>query len=885
MRTSKIAHNVDDRGIPIVIPSASPHRHPTPHSPRYRPPRFDTDDYDEVRVCRLRQDRNSLLEVYDNYYQDPNPSQLRLFYRHVPHSSSSHMSDSLQDAPTEPLQSPSATPLHARDSSPLRRSNSRKRLRDGSSPLGQRSPIAAPLRGPMPLTNTFNNRLSALLQEQRQQRQQLLLQQQQQQQQRKENEENDDEDGSLSNMKQGHKRRLIEQQGESSQHPHLEPIHTPPQPTTTTVSPITTAPTPTSTQSSPILSPVKEHLMLTPPKPSPPITRHKQHAAHPPLPSLQHDPSHQQTLEEPPAKENLDQTHEIPNQQHQQQIQPNDVQSTQEKEQQDNAKDEQQNNVEEEQQTEAKEEQHDNVEEVQHDNKDNPAKELQQEDSKIEAIIDPKVEESKENCNDTQREAIDPKVEECNDAQPKAGEDTLSTEQPKPEDPSTQANQPKDKENDKVADEEKEDESAKTRKRDPQIEEIDRKVKRLREYYDIKYKIGEGTFSTVYKAVDVRYEHYNNAQWEQQLLDAHRMVDSNADEKSIPTGTSRLVALKRVYCISSPTRIANEISILQDLRGCSCVAPLITAFRQAEEFFIVMPYIEHEDFRDIHRKMTADDIRCYMRTLLTGLSHLHARKIIHRDVKPNNFLYSYQRRSGVLIDFGLAEREKSIENQQQAKPQRQQQQLPLQQHHRTPPALTRSASFIKSNSLNNKENIPTADDGVREIGYIKYDPRRGIQANRAGTKGFRAPEILLRQVNQTGAIDIWSAGVILISLLTGRYPFFLANDDGDALVEIASLFGTNALKTFATKLKRIFETNIPSLHPEPRSLLQVCMNLNGEKLKTWSSSDLETAVDLLQKCLTVDCNERITAKDALQHPFLQLSSSSSSSSPSQPSNT
>lgn len=75
-----------------------------------------------------------------------------------------------------------------------------------------------------------------------------------------------------------------------------------------------------------------------------------------------------------------------------------------------------------------------------------------------------------------------------------------------------------------------------------------------------------GTFSTVYKAVDVRYEHYNNAQWEQQLLDAHRMVDSNADEKSIPTGTSRLVALKRVYCISSPTRIANEISILQDLR-------------------------------------------------------------------------------------------------------------------------------------------------------------------------------------------------------------------------------------------------------------------------------------------------------------------------------
>lgn len=80
-----------------------------------------------------------------------------------------------------------------------------------------------------------------------------------------------------------------------------------------------------------------------------------------------------------------------------------------------------------------------------------------------------------------------------------------------------------------------------------------------------------GTFSTVYKAVDVRYEQYNNAQWEQQLLDAHRLVDSDADEQSIPSATSKLVALKRVYCISSPTRIANEISILQDLRYASFV--------------------------------------------------------------------------------------------------------------------------------------------------------------------------------------------------------------------------------------------------------------------------------------------------------------------------
>jgi serine/threonine protein kinase len=40
---------------------------------------------------------------------------------------------------------------------------------------------------------------------------------------------------------------------------------------------------------------------------------------------------------------------------------------------------------------------------------------------------------------------------------------------------------------------------------------------------------------------------------------------------------------------------------------------------------------------------------------------------------------------------------------------------------------------------------------------------------RGGTRGFRAPEVLLRCVKQTVAIDIWSAGVILLSILSARF--------------------------------------------------------------------------------------------------------------------
>jgi len=46
------------------------------------------------------------------------------------------------------------------------------------------------------------------------------------------------------------------------------------------------------------------------------------------------------------------------------------------------------------------------------------------------------------------------------------------------------------------------------------------------------------------------------------------------------------------------------------------------------------------------------------------------------------------------------------------------------------------------------------------------------RADRAGTPGFRAPEVLLGSLEQGPALDVWAAGVCLFSLLTRRYPPF-----------------------------------------------------------------------------------------------------------------
>ncbi|KAK3027688.1 hypothetical protein RJ639_041398 [Escallonia herrerae] len=154
-------------------------------------------------------------------------------------------------------------------------------------------------------------------------------------------------------------------------------------------------------------------------------------------------------------------------------------------------------------------------------------------------------------------------------------------------------------------------------------------VPRSAESFEKLNKIGQGTYSSVYKARDLH--------------------------------TGNTVAMKKVRFVNmdpeSVRFMAREICILRRLEHPNVMKleALVTS-RMSGSLYLVFEYMEH-DLAGLSAspriKFTEPQIKCYMQQLLRGLEHCHGRGVLHRDIKGSNLLID---NDGLLKigDFGLA---------------------------------------------------------------------------------------------------------------------------------------------------------------------------------------------------------------------------------------
>ena len=159
--------------------------------------------------------------------------------------------------------------------------------------------------------------------------------------------------------------------------------------------------------------------------------------------------------------------------------------------------------------------------------------------------------------------------------------------------------------------------------------------------------------------------------------------------------------------------------------------------------------------------------------------------------------------------------------------------------------------------INSENKIKICDFGLAR----GYGVPVKTYTNEVVTLWYRPPDILLGNKIYDISCDIWSAGCIFAEMLLG-HPLFSGKNESEQCEQIFHLIGTPDEDTF-NWLKESPEWNT---------------GINGDGftkvtrknfLTTFNQIDDQLAIDILDKILVFDPEQRICTDDLLKHPFFQ----------------
>jgi len=164
--------------------------------------------------------------------------------------------------------------------------------------------------------------------------------------------------------------------------------------------------------------------------------------------------------------------------------------------------------------------------------------------------------------------------------------------------------------------------------------------------------------------------------------------------------------------------------------------------------------------------LTLRQTRCIMRDVILGLEYLHYQGIIHRDIKPANIIYTTDRQSVKIIDFGVAHFSLPIHR--------------MKTREGTQDALEDAALFPDSDLLKrigtpsflSPEVVWFADANVELASSASSETFSPSSAGSlSATRIALAVPVPKERPPITKAIDIWSLAITFYCLLFGHTPF------------------------------------------------------------------------------------------------------------------
>mmetsp|Transcript_26656 Transcript_26656/g.67792 ORF Transcript_26656/g.67792 Transcript_26656/m.67792 type:complete len:389 (+) Transcript_26656:140-1306(+) len=282
--------------------------------------------------------------------------------------------------------------------------------------------------------------------------------------------------------------------------------------------------------------------------------------------------------------------------------------------------------------------------------------------------------------------------------------------------------------------------------------------------------------------------------------------------------TKEVVALKKIFDAfqnaTDAQRTFREVMFLQEMKGHEHIVTLTNVLKadNDRDIYLVFEFMETDLHAAIRANILQDIHKQYiMWQSLKALKYMHSAKLLHRDMKPSNLLLNSDCLMKVA-DFGLARSLRPTDAQQQVVDMV------------GPPPLT---------------------------DYV-------------ATRWYRAPEILLGSSRYTFGVDMWSVGCILGEMILGK-PIFPGSSTMNQLEKIMGMTGMPDAASIA-RVSQYAASLCEQVTDMPSATNEVeAKERWRRKMPPDTSND---AIDLLMLLLRFNPDERVSAEQALDHPYV-----------------